>query len=92
MVQDAGKLAVPALVSVGAERHLALNYLRRPTDSGIEYHVESSSDLSNWEDDPSQFVETSSFPLPNGLHAVTVRLVDSVRQGPRFLRLRIDLL
>ena len=88
---DAGKIPVPSLVTVGAERHLAINYPRRPPGSGIEYHVEASSDLSNWEDDPSQFVEISSLPLPNGLDAVTVRLVDPVRRGPLFLRLRVDL-
>jgi hypothetical protein len=79
--------------SVDHQTYMALQFTRRLSPRDITYHVETSSDLLAWSENPNVAHEISAVADPNGItEAVVVRSVQPLNQiagGKLFLRLRV---
>lgn len=70
--------------------HLVLTYFRPTGRTDLEYDVEWSDDMLNWQADAPTRVETTGNAAVSGGTLITVRTVASVSELPRqYLRLRI---
>ncbi len=84
--REAGFDAVAAESEDGGEEHIVLTVNRQSSRSDIDYTVEVSSDLANWQSGPPHTVTTIDTPT-----VLEVRAAAPIPgSGQRFLRLRVD--
>ena len=86
------------LKEAAGTNHIQLGFIRRPAESGVTYHVQASTDLSNWVDIASyagtnivltpQAVEISRTGSLNELVTVQETLA-LANQTERFLRVNV---
>jgi len=86
-----------SVVASQGTNYLQISFVRRPAESGITYHVQVSTDLSNWSDVASyagtnivlsaQATEVSRIGSPN--ETVTVRETSGASQVCRYLRVKV---
>ena len=80
-----------ASVSLAADWHLNLSYLRLQLAPELTYKVEVSNDFTNWTFGPGVTQELSANDNMNGTETVLVRDLEStVTQPRRFIRLRLE--
>ena len=86
--------ANPITVSIdhSTQDYLQVVYTRRKPPRDITYHVEQSTDLTNWVEDSSLINETGAVDDGNGItETVTTRMTTPLSPGNdhRFVRLRV---
>lgn len=80
-----------AVTDFSGTDHLEFTYFRRNPVGELLYHPESSSNLSLWNDSPSQFTPVSTTPAGVGFEEVRLRLTVPAGTGPSFIRLKVIL-
>ncbi len=90
-IPDAGKPGMPRALIIDGQ--LAVRFRRPVAALDVDYLVETSSDLRNWESSTASFDRFTSVLLDNGVEEVT--LLDHGHAastfGSRFLRVRLQL-
>ena len=77
-------------MAIGQDRYLTVTYNRR-IDGSVTVLPESSSSLSDWNDDPLQFVTVSTTPLGGNLEQVVIRTSAKIPTAPKFIRIKVGL-
>ncbi len=85
---DAAGLPAGLVKTFGADRALTFTYTHRPAGDGVTYLPETSSNLTTWNGDQSQFTTVTTTPLAGGIERVEIRLNATVPASPKFVRLR----
>ncbi|WP_294231469.1 M36 family metallopeptidase [Prosthecobacter sp.] len=83
--------AVTETDSGSGEKYLCMQFRRRIQRAGLSYIVETSSNLSTWDDTGANVIEKSVVPTGDGItETVTVRVTPAMNLGgAKFVRLRV---
>lgn len=83
--------AVTETDSGSGEKYLCMQFRRRIQRAGLSYVVETSSNLTSWDDTGANVVEKSVVPTGDGsTETVTVRVTPAMNLGgAKFVRLRV---
>ena len=79
---------------ITGQRHLTFSYRRLISNpSGVEYHLETTTDLTAWQPAGASVEELSVQPTGDGVtETVTVRLLPAMSpSAATFLRVRVEL-
>jgi len=85
---DASGLPSGLVKTFGADRALTFTYTRRAPADGVTYLPETSSNLTTWNGDQSQFSTVTTTPLAGGMERLEIRLNATVPGSPKFVRLK----
>lgn len=88
---DAKSQIESTVTSSTAQGYLQFSFVRRTNDPALEYIVELSSNLSDWDTGAAYLSTISTQPIDATYERVTMRPLDSLSQSsPQFIRLRVE--